>query len=1021
MTGTPKAARFMLVVILMHASFCLHVNAQLPQHPGKRAVTLVARQVTIDYIIKQVRQQTDVEFRYVPDEKFQRRLNVNFVNTRLDDVLAFVLNGTGLTWITENGGISIIKASVPAQPLVSKPKPPPSPADTLLITGKSLDEAVIIGYGTTTQRFNTGNVISVKGDTAYSRSVNNVLLLLQGRVAGMMVTQTSGMPGTELKVQLRGQTSLFNGTEPLFIVDDIPYNSILTKGLGSQIWSEKASSFGFINPDDIASIDVLKDADATAIYGSRGANGVVLITTKRGRPGKISTRVNASQGFARVARHVPLLNTPQYLEMRREAFRNDNVATTDKNAPDLMKWDTSRYTDWQKELIGNAAAVTNLQASVSGGTPLVQFLVSGHYRHEQTVFPGPFKNSQAGMHFSLGSAVPGKRFSGTLTGSFFSINSQLPGHDFTAQIMLPPNAPPAYLENGSLNYDWLNPYIGLVGPLFNSNIKNLLGSLSLQYEILPRLKLKTNIGYHWLPGNSGTIILIAMYAPALRPNKTGSWSGNDFESASGIIEPQVTYHTCLGNLSLEAVAGGTYQGYEVKREELTALGYKRDDQLGNLDDADSLSRQFLRSSYRYVAVFGRTKFKWRNKYLLNLSVRRDGSSRYGPRKQFAFFYAAGAGWIFSSEPFMAPLERVLSFGKLRASFGTTGNDQIGDYQYLDRYENVGGTYQGIIGLLPVNLYNADFAWEQTRKMEIGLETGFLKNKLLLSASYYNYRSTNQLVDYPLPDINGASNIIGNLPAVIRNTGWEFVLTGHHLKNKNFEWSSVFNISFARNKLIAYPDPGIGVNAWKDMLGQPLSKKLVFQFRGTDPAAGTYTYTNAQGDAGPAETAVRKIPVNTAPDFFGGWENNIRYRRFQLDMLFQFVKQQGINDMYDPQYMPGFQRNQYINVLDRWQQPGDVAAYQRFTQSGRTRPGYQAIFRSDRGYVDASYIRCKYLNLSWQLPVRTLKQLGLDDARLYVQAHNLFTITGYQGLDPETQSGTALPPLRVMAAGVQLTL
>ncbi|HJT73491.1 MAG TPA: hypothetical protein VJ720_05720, partial [Chitinophaga sp.] len=217
--GIPKVARIILIIILLHASFCLRVNGQ----PDKRVITLKARQITINHIIKQIRQQTGVEFRYVPDERFQRRLNVNFFNTRLDDVLAVVLNGTGLTWINENGGISIIKASPSPQPPISKPKPAPSPADTLLITGKSLDEAVIIGYGTTTQRFNTGNVISVKGDTANGRSVNNVLLLLQGRVAGMMVTQTSGMPGTELKVQLRGQTSLLNGTEPLFIVDDIPY------------------------------------------------------------------------------------------------------------------------------------------------------------------------------------------------------------------------------------------------------------------------------------------------------------------------------------------------------------------------------------------------------------------------------------------------------------------------------------------------------------------------------------------------------------------------------------------------------------------------------------------------------------------------------------------------------------------------------------------------------------------------------------------------------------------------------
>lgn len=990
--GVSRITRIFLFVILLQANFSIWVHAQ---QLDKREVTLVARKVSVDHIIKQIEKQTGLVCRYYNRNiDLKRKLDVHFVKARLEDVMATLLDGTGLTWILEYDGISIVKATPTVKTPAPKPMAVPLP-DTLLIAGKSLDEAVIIGYGTTTQRFNTGNVTSIKGDSLYGQPVNNVMLLLQGRVAGMMVTQTSGMPGTEMKVQLRGQNSLFNGTEPLFIVDGIPYNPVLTKGLGSQVLSEKASSFGFINPDDIASIDVLKDADATAIYGSRGANGVVLITTKKGKPGKITTRINVNHGFAQTARRVKLLNTSQYLEMRREAFINDDVAPTDKIAPDLLKWDPARYTDWQEELIGNAAGITNLQASVSGGTPQAQFLVSAHYRGEQTVFPGSFGNAQKGIHFSAGTTSPEHRFSGTFTGSFLAANSTLPAHDFTSQIMLPPNAPPAYLENDSLNYDWLNPYIGLIGPLFKADMKNLLSSLSLQYKILPGLALKANMGYHWLLGDGNTIIPIAMYAPDLRFNKTGSLVNNKYESVSGIIEPQATYHVRLGHLSLDAVAGGTLQEYKEKQQELNASGFKQDVFLGNLAYADSISASSYRTVYRYVALFGRTMFNWRDKYLLNLSVRRDGSSRFGPRKQFAVFGAAGAGWIFSSEPFMAWSENVLSFGKLRASYGITGNDQIGDYQYFDQYAPVPGTYQGVTGILPTNLFNADFAWEQTRKMEAGLETGFLQNRIMLSVSHYRYRSSNQLVAYPLAYISGAGSIIGNLPAVIRNTGWELVLTTHQLKHQHVEWSSVFNISFVRNKLVSYPDPGVPVAASPlDKAGGPLSRTYVLQSMGVDPVTGAYVFADAQGHPGPPEIAVRKIAVNTVPVCFGGWENNIRYRRIRLDIILQFVKQQGVNDMYDPQYMPGFQRNQYANVMDRWKQEGDMASYQRFTENGKNRNSYQGVLKSDRGYVDASFIRCKYLSLSWQLPEKVLKSLHVTDSRFYVQGQNLFTITGW---------------------------
>lgn len=1016
--GIPKCAKRCTFLLLLLTCCLFQVEGQ--SHVPKK-VTIVGRHVTLKYIFSQIEKQTNYYFSYNPaDVDVQRTMDIDFRNAPLADVLSFVLKDRN-SWDFDDRSINVKKAP----PLSASASPPPHtdmPDTPKMIMGKVLDETVIIGYGTTTQRFNTGNVTAVKGDFIAGQSGTNLLMALQGRVPGMLITQTGGVSGMAMKVQIRGQNSLVNGTQPLFIIDGIPYNPILTGGLGSQIWGDKASAFNFINPEDVESIDVLKDADATAIYGSRGANGVVLITTRKGKPGKAELKVIVNRGFGQTSRKVKLLNTQQYIQMRREAFKNDGVTPTERNAVDLLKWDTTRYTDWQKELTGGTANIINTQASISGGNEYFQYLLSGHYRRETTVFPGDFRDTRGGIHFSTSGTSADQRFSVTFTGSFLADKTSLPGLDLTRQIMLPPNAPPAHLENGSLDYSWLNPYIALVGPLFNANVKNLLGNIGLQYRLLPGLVLKTTVGYNWLTGKSQTIIPIAMYAPTQQNGRTGSLHNYDYESVSRIIEPQLSHVCHLGALRLETVLGGTIQGYNETREVINGDGFKDDLLIRNIRYADTVYGQMDGAAYRYVALFGRTSLNWKNRYLLNLSVRRDGSSRFGPRKQFAVFAAAGGGWIFSEEPFFSPLRRVLSFGKLRLSYGTTGNDQIGDYQYLDQYDPVSGSYQGVIGLMPARLFNAEFAWELTQKSEAGLELGFLKDKILLSASHFIYRSSNQLVSYPLPDITGAGSIIGNLPAVIRNTGWEFVLSTQHIRLKKFEWASSFNISFGRNKLVSYPDPTIPMPAAPEFVeGQPLSQLYVATSMGVDPATGSYLFADAQQHPVPVEKAAQSMSVNSVPVFFGGWRNNLRMGQFQLEVLLQFTKQQGLNTTFDPTFMPGSQQNQYAVVLSRWQKPGDQTDRQRYTQGGSLREGYRQAMKSDLGYADASFVRFRYIEGAWLLPEKMQRKLHLHDSRVYLQAQNLFTLTSYKGLDPETQSRTAIPPLRVLSAGLKISL
>jgi hypothetical protein len=286
---------------------------------------------------------------------------------------------------------------------------------------------------------------------------------------------------------------------------------------------------------------------------------------------------------------------------------------------------------------------------------------------------------------------------------------------------------------------------------------------------------------------------------------------------------------------------------------------------------------------------------------------------------------------------------------------------------------------------------------------------------MLSSSYYRYRSTNQLVDFPLADLEGASSILGNIPAVIGNDGLEFVLTTQNIQSPRFVWTTSCNISLGRNKLLYYP--GTAPNG--NQVGEPLSLFYVREVTGVDPKTGTYLFNDGNGNGIPAgNAAARTFPVNTVPSCYGGVQNTFRYRQIQLDVLFQFIKQQGLNDIYDPLYLPGFPRNQYHAAVDQhWQNAGDVSQQQRFSQNGQLRNGYNMAIQGSMGYTDASFIRCKNVSLAWNFPYR---KLGVKDCKLYLQAQNLFTITKYPGMDPETQSRTAIPPLRVINTGIQIT-
>ncbi|HWV67615.1 MAG TPA: hypothetical protein VN105_17270, partial [Chitinophaga sp.] len=428
-------------------------------------------------------------------------------------------------------------------------------------------------------------------------------------------------------------------------------------------------------------------------------------------------------------------------------------------------------------------------------------------------------------------------------------------------------------------------------------------------------------------------------------------------------------------------------------------------------------------------------YNYDDKYILNFSGRRDGSSRFGPNFRFSNFGAVGGAWLVSSEPFMQALPAV-SFAKLRASYGITGNDKIGDYKYLDAYTSYifYPTYDNQTAFTPSALFKPDLHWEKNLKLEVALETGFLKDRILFSAAWYRNRSSDPLVQYPLPGTTGFGTITANLAGVlVQNSGFEFTFTSNNIRTKNFEWVTHFNLTVPDNKLLRFDGLDQTSYASSYQIGRSLNLVYIAKYAGIDPNTGLYTVEDLNKNGTFQVTASTKggdlQPVfDTDPQSYGGMTNTIRFKRVTLDFLLQFTKQTGVNWMsYMTSgftYMPagGMQNLPYI-ALDTWKQPGDDAAFQKLVtaNSGASNSlsGWNAAYYSDLRYGNASFLRLKNISLSYDLPSAWLKKAKISSLRVYGLAQNLLTWTPMKVVDPETAWLNRLPPLRTITAGVQV--
>ena len=881
------------------------------------------------------------------------------------------------------------------------------------------------GYYNVKESERTGSIARIAAKDIEKQPVANVLATMQGRMAGVNIVQESGIAGGGFSISIRGLNSLREGANaPLFIIDGVPYSSdpISDRQTSTAIPGD-GNPLGSINPSDIESLEILKDADATAIYGSRGANGVVLITTKKGKAGKTTFTINSTHSSGSVSKMMPLMNTEHYLLMRSAAFANDGITTYPANAYDVNgTWDQLRYTDWQNKLIGGTSEVMGLQAAVGGGSEQTKYLLSGHYRTESSVFPGDFLYTRGGARLSFDHVSEDKKFHITFSGSYTVQNNGLPWIDFvTLSRQLAPNAPALYAADNKLNWEnstWENPLANLESKNIAQTTDLIVNSL-LSYRIAKNIEFKTSLGFTDLHNEDHRSIPSTVYDPAYNlGSQYSSIYSNIVSRRSWIVEPQLNWKREYGSSTIDVLVGASFQNQDSKKLLSLASGFTSNSLLHDLSSA-SIVQIFNNDAvaYKYHAFFGRANYTFADKYIVNLTGRRDGSSRFGPGKQFATFGAIGAAWLFYKEALLDDKMKWLSFGKIRSSYGTTGNDQIGDYQFLNTYSSSGYQYGGISGLQPARLYNADFGWESNTKFEAAVELGFLNDRIFLTTAWYSNRSSNQLVGLPLAGTTGFSTIQTNLNATVENTGFEATLRLVPIKNKNFSWISSFNVTRATSQLISFP--GLASSSYRSdyVIGAPTTIKKLFHFTGVDPQTGVYQFEDVNGDGAISFEDDRETVKDFNPKYYGGLQNVIVFKSLQLDFLFQFVKQENYN-FAATQRFAGLLSNQPSAYVSSWHQVGDVAPYQRYT-SGANQEVLQAseyFGLSDGAVSDASYIRLKNISLSYDFPRALLPQVG---CRLSLQAQNLLTITSYKGADPEFTQGGSLPPLRVVSVGIQL--
>ena len=901
-----------------------------------------------------------------------------------------------------------------------------------------LDQIQITAYGTTTKRLNAGNITTITAKDIEKHPVNNVLEALQGKVPGLFIQQVTGQPGGAFNVRMRGSSNFNTGaTEPLVIVDGVRYPSGALPLSGNTLYAtanflQGGSGLNYLNPNDIERIDVLKDIDATAIYGSSGAYGVILITTKKAKNVSPTFSANVYTGVSVKGKLVPILNTEEYVMLRREAITNDNLQPTAADRDINGTWPADRYTDWRKELIGNSAATTNANFSYGGGSGNVSYLLGGSIRDVGNIQRHNGSNRDGTVRFSLTSTTADNKLILSLSGNYVSSKNDMVPYDFSGfASVAPPNAPNPFNPDGSINWDNLTANsVGNATPAemfrtYDNQTNNLLANFTATYKPTSKITLRSVFAYNNISGRESVGYPSAAFHPAT-VNVSNSLVGilNQYNTRSITVSPYAEYRTTVAKKGdLTVIFGGEINNQLRNATEIRGNGFASDALIANPSLGASVATTNSLADYRSIGMYGIVKFVWNNKYIVDINTRRDGSIKFGPGRRFGNFGSAALAWVFTEEDLLKDLS-WLSFGKLRASSGIVGGDAITPFQYLGTYSTITGTYDGKTGLIPSALANEYLEWEHNFNSEVALELAFFNNRISAEYSYYSNRSSNQLLSRPLSSVTGYSSYVLNSDALIRTSGSEIMLSSNNIKAKHFNWSTTINVSVPKSKILRLPSQANQNSNY--VLNKPVTGKLLYKYNGVNPETGQYNFTNAKGESGDFMTGLTQADktefIDLSPKYFGGFQNSFSYKQLTLDVAFSFTSRMAQSYLGQQSLVFGLPEFGGSTIwLDRWQKKGDNAKVPKLTSQITGSLRHWVFQESTGAYEDATYARLQNVSLRYSLSQELVKKLKLRSLSLYLQGQNLATISKFGGLDPENLQGSVLPPMRVFTAGFNLTL
>ena len=886
---------------------------------------------------------------------------------------------------------------------------------TLLVDAQQfqMNQVVIVGYGTQKRSDITGSVTSVPKERLSQLPVTNVLHALEGAVAGLKVNQTSSVPGSSAGVLVRGVNSINANTAPLTVIDGVPFSNL-------------GGSMNDINPNDIESIEVLKDASAVAVYGTRGSSGVILITTKRGKTGEPTIRYSAYAGPEYQNKTLTPLNADEYVKKYIDflAQRGQQpTATPVPNQYEIENYTAGRTVDWMKE-ISQQGSIQDHNLSISGGSDRLKYFVSGAYQKQQGVLKG-YQYNRASFRSNIDAKVTDWLTAGT---SLFFANNNTDGGTvrYTAAMQMSPYGR-AYEANGQYTIfpmfsetNFRNPLLGLNSDVLNRD-RNLNGIFytEVKPKFLKGLKYRMNANYGFLPSRTNT------YSGVDAGDTFGGTAANsNTETESWIVENILTYDKNWGNHHLDLTALYSAQEKEYRTNGATGRTFINDDlSFNNMGAAAVVTANSFYSREALVSQMGRVNYSYNSKYLFTATARRDGYSAFGSgTSKYGLFPSVAIGWNISSENFLKNVKQIDNI-KLRASYGTSGNQAVGVYQTITTQGVTKYIYNGVTatGLVSSSLLangvlgNTNLNWESTTGTNLAVDFSLFNNRISGTVEAYQTQTKDVLLSRRLPNITGYASIFDNLGSV-KNRGIEVTLSTVNIKKNDFTWSSNLNFSANRNKIASlYGDnkDDIG-NKW--FIGKPLFAIFDYQLAGiwqvgedpstVDPGAvpGSLKFVDVNNDKKITE-ADKVFQGTSLPKWTGGITNNFKYKEFSLSVFIQTSQGAMLN-------------NPLLNLQNyggRVNIPKEVS-YWTAENKNNTQPSL--VFTNPRLYaypVEQNYTRIKDVTMSYNFNQKMLDKLKLGSLTAFVSGRNLYTFTDWVGLDPElsvngSQSGAANAPL-----------